>query len=256
MSPEGSVKLKPGNIVDQIVAIRSQWHIKNHPFFHLMRDGKLELPALGVWLAQHYQWVRFGLRGFGLLMARAPDDVRRLLIENMAEEEGMMAGPGEGREPHNHDDLIFAFCNYVGMSNEDVLNIRPTPAWAAQGLNYLYCMEYEPVGVALAMASTQEGQQPELNDEVTIPAFIKHYGFTKTSPEIGFFVEHAVADADHSRRQLALTAKYCDSQEIKQRALDMSLRACQIRWATVTDVYRTEVLKDPAQLILPKGVAA
>jgi hypothetical protein len=52
----------------------------------------------------------------------------------------------------------------------------------------------EPIGVVLAMQTTQEGQMPGLIGEVLLPAFEKHYGFKRTAPEIEFFAEHDAAD--------------------------------------------------------------
>lgn len=250
MAPEGSLAQNIGPFAQQIVAIMDKWHIKNHPFFKLVEKGELPIPALGVWLAQHYHYVLNGFTGFGLLYSRGPEDVRRLIIENIAEEAGIMAG-GD-REPHDHMEMIFDFCREAGLSKDEVLNFKPTPVWVAQGRNYLYVMEYEPVGVALAMAATQEGQQVDLNVEINIPSLQSQYGYAADGKEIAFFVEHAEADEDHSIRQLQLAEKYCDTPELKQQALDAALRACQIRWETVSDVYHREVLKDHGPM--PAGV--
>ena len=105
------------------------------------------------------------------------------------------------------------------MTQEEIDATEPTPGWWARTLHYVNTMREEPVGVALAMQATQEGQQVALNNEITIPSFEKHYGYTKEDDEIAFFVEHAEADAEHSRRQLDLAAKYLDTPELQARAL-------------------------------------
>jgi pyrroloquinoline quinone (PQQ) biosynthesis protein C len=241
-------------IVKKIVAIREKWHTKNHPFFQGMRTGKLPLRALGMYMAQHYRFVELVLPAFGHLMARAPEDVRYSLIENLAEEAGLQAIQKEGHVPHDHMEDIFRFTRAAGMKDAEVRNLNRTPAWWARTLHYCSTLQNEPIGVALAMQSTQEGQQVGLNVEVTLPSFEKHYGYKRGNPVIAFFEEHAEADAEHSGRQLALTAKYVNTPELAARAMWVAEEACKLRWSSITDLYLSEVLKQKP--VLPEGVKA
>ena len=50
-------KAAPSAIVTKIVGIRDKWHTKNHPFFQEFAKGKLPLRAIGIFMAQHYQFV-------------------------------------------------------------------------------------------------------------------------------------------------------------------------------------------------------
>ena len=253
MAPEGSTKID-GSIGAKINQLREDWHTKKHPFFLKMLDGSLPLRPLGVYMANHFQFVQRAQPSFGLLYYRAPHDVQLALIENLAEEEGLAAIPGEDHEPHNHNELIFSFCRAAGLSEDEVRDTKMQAAWVARSLHYVQCLREEPVGVALAMQSTQEGQQVALNTEITIPSFIKHYGFTKSSPEIGFFVEHAEADLEHSNRQMALCQKYLQTQEQQERALQICEEAVRLRWASITEIYRRDVLNEDE--VLPPGIAA
>jgi pyrroloquinoline quinone (PQQ) biosynthesis protein C len=251
MAPEGT-KSSAGAIADQIVAIRERWHTKKHPFFLAMAEGSLPLEALGIYMANHFRFVEYAVPGMGLMYFRAPNDVRQALVENMAEEHGVMALPGEGHEPHDHFKMIVDFCEVAGLSEREVRETEMPPAWWARSLHYLNVLREEPIGVALAMQSTQEGQQVALNNEVTIPAFEAHYGFTRSSPEIAFFVEHAEADLEHSARQLGLAAKYLDTLALRERALKVCDTAVRLRWASITDLHRKHVLGEAD--ILPEGV--
>ncbi len=237
----------------KVVALRDAWHTKKHPLFQSMTDGSLPLAALGHYMANHYKFVEQALPAFGYLFYRAPRDVALSLVENMAEEEGLIAAPGEGKAPHDHMEMIFAFCNAAGLSEDEVRNTRMSPAWWARTLHYVHCLRDEPVGVALAMQSTQEGQQVALNNEITLPAFQKHYGFTLDSPEIGFFVEHAEADLEHSNRQMELCQKYI-TPDLEARAMEVCEEAVRLRWASITEIYKTHVLNETE--ILPPGIAA
>ena len=237
-----------------IVAIRETWHTKNHPFFQKMLDGSLPLHALGIYMAQHYKFVSRAVPSKGLIYWRAGSDVHKAIAENLAEEEGVRAVPLEGHQAHDHWQMISDFCNAAGLSDEEIRRTEPTPAWWARTLHYLQTNRDEPVGVALAMESSQEGQQVALNNEVTIPSFEKHYGFTRDSAEIAFFVEHAEADREHSTRQLNLCEKYLDTPELRARAIEICGQAVRLRWASITDLYRRHVLSEDE--LLPDGVTS
>ncbi|HXW22662.1 MAG TPA: iron-containing redox enzyme family protein [Rhodomicrobium sp.] len=243
------------SIADRIVEIRNLWHFKNHPFFRAFAEGKLPLKALGRYQALHYHFVSKALASFGIFYARAYhlEDVRKAIVENLAEEEGLKAIPTPGHEPHDHNELILRFCRAAGLSAEEVRNMRIPASWLARGLYYYHVNATEPIGVALAMQTTQEGQMPGLIGEVLLPAFERHYGFKRDAREIEFFTEHDAADVEHSRRQIELCAKYLDTPELEARALAVAQQSVELRWASITDLYRSEVLGEKE--ILPAGVA-
>jgi pyrroloquinoline quinone (PQQ) biosynthesis protein C len=242
-------------VVDDILAVRERWHTKNHPFFRAFAEGKLPLSAMGVYMALHWQFVQRALASFGIFFTRtfAHEDVRRMILENLAEEEGLKAIPREGHVPHDHTELIFRFCKAAGFSEGDVRAMKMTPAWWGRSLHYYQTVLQEPIGVVLAMQSTQEGQQPALNSEVVLPAFAQHYGYPAGSPAIEFFTEHAEADVEHSQRQAALCARYLDTDAVRSRALEVAEEACMLRWASITELYRRDYLGETD--ILPSGVS-
>ncbi|HEY5607101.1 MAG TPA: iron-containing redox enzyme family protein [Alphaproteobacteria bacterium] len=239
---------------DKIVAIREKWHTKNHPFFVDFWKGKFGLKPVGQMMAQHYQHVLRVLPSQGYVITKAPPDGRRFALENLAEEEGIMAGPGEDRKPHDHMELIFRFCKFAGLSEKEVRTTRQLPAWRARSYFYINTTREEPFGVIVAMQSTQEGQQPALNGERMLPGFKKHFGLETEDPRIEFFAEHFIADADHSSRQIDLVAKHVTTEEVQKRALEVAETMVRTRWAGITECYRAHVLgeRDP----LPKGIAA
>jgi pyrroloquinoline quinone (PQQ) biosynthesis protein C len=77
-------------IVERVNAIRDRWHTKRHPFFREFSEGRLPLKALGRYQALHYHFVSYALPSFGLFYARAYkfEDIRKMMAENLAEEEG------------------------------------------------------------------------------------------------------------------------------------------------------------------------
>jgi pyrroloquinoline quinone (PQQ) biosynthesis protein C len=241
-------------ITDRIVAVRDRWHTKHHPFFRAFGEGKLPLKALGRYLALHHHFVSYALRSFGLFYTRFYHlaDVRKMMAENLAEEEGLKAIPQPGHQPHDHNELIFRFCDAAGLSDAEVRNTKMPPAWWARSLYYYNTVATEPVGVVLAMQTTQEGQMPGLISEVLLPAFEKHYGFKRGTPEIEFFTEHEAADVEHSQRQSTLCTKYLNTPELGSRALIVAQEICELRWASISELYRFDVLGEKE--ILPPAV--
>ncbi len=240
-------------IFGRITAIRDRWHTKRHPMFQALARGALELRVLGVYMAQHARYVRLGLEAFGLLYARAPGDVRKMLVENMAEEEGLIGGHTV-HGAHDHMEMIYSFCAAAGMAADEVRDVDMTAAWWGRALYYLNAARTEPVGVALAMQFTQEGQMPALNSEIVLPALEAHYGIAPTDPAAIFFAEHAMADVAHSERQLGLAERYLGTAEMVDRAASVAEQMCRLRWACTTETYRYEQLGEAEPL--PPGVAA
>ena len=114
---------------NKILAIRDRWHTKRHPFFRAFGEGKLALKALGRYQALHYHYVSYAVRSFGLFYTRfyQLEDVRKMMAENLAEEEGFKAIPQPGHEPHDHTELIFRFCRAAGPSDEAVRCMKMPP---------------------------------------------------------------------------------------------------------------------------------
>jgi len=239
---------------DRIVAIREAWHTKNHPFYVEFFENKFGLAPVGALMAQHFQHVTRVLPSMGVAYYKAPPEGRRFMLENLAEEEGLIAGPGEDRAPHDHMELILRFCRVAGLTDDQVKATEQLPAWRARSYFYLNTVREEPFAVIVAMQSTQEGQQPAINGERMLPAFKKYYGYELEAPEIEFFAEHYVADADHSSRQIDLVAKLITNDDLAERAIAVAETAVKTRWACMTEVWKKAVLgeKDP----LPKGIAA
>jgi pyrroloquinoline quinone (PQQ) biosynthesis protein C len=92
--------ISSASIAERIIAVRERWHTKQHPFFRAFGEGKLPLRALGRYQALHFQFVSRALPSFGILYARAYhlEDVRKMIAENLAEEEGLKAIPGPGHK--------------------------------------------------------------------------------------------------------------------------------------------------------------
>jgi len=242
--------------VEKVVALRELWHTKNHPFYVEFFEGKFGLEPLGRLMAQHYQHTNRAWPAVGHVLSKAVNTIagRRAIIENIAEEEGILAGPGEDRQAHDHNELILRFTRLAGLTDEEVKATEQLVSWRARTYFYYHVAREEAFPVIVAMMSTQEGQQPGINAERTLPALTKRHGFSRSDPGIRFFSEHEIADADHSNRQLDLVATLITNEELQQRALEVAEVSVKTRWASMTEIYRKAVLGE--RDVLPDGVAA
>lgn len=201
-----------------ILALRDTWHTKDHPFFIEFHEGKIGLDALGALMVQHYQHVDRVMPSLGIAIFKATGGARKFMIETLAEEEGLLGGNHGERKAQDHMELIYRFCEVAGYDKATVQAAEQLPAWRARSYFYLHVMREEPIGVIVAMQSTQEGQQPAINIERVIPAMLKLHGYGMDSPEIEFFTEHAIADQEHSGRQIKLVAELVRDEDTRARS--------------------------------------
>lgn len=236
-----------GRVSEQIIAIRDRWHCMNHPFYDRLAEGSLDIKHLGGFLAQHYVMVSQIFRSLGLTYAKAPGDVARFIVENLAEEAGLVGI--EGSEAHDHSDLIFRFTRYCGMTDEEVRNTEPLPAWFARAAHYWWLSQAEPAIVRIALQSATESQLVGENCGRVVPALTAHYGFRRDSPEIHFFVEHATADVKHGNQMFQLVDRHVTTPELRDRVIRVVERHCKLRWASFSELYRVTHLGE--ELIQP-----
>ena len=75
-------------------AIRDRWHCMNHPFYDRLAEGTLDLRHLACFLVQHSLLVRQSFRSIGVTYAKSPDDIAHFIVENLAEEAGLIGIDG------------------------------------------------------------------------------------------------------------------------------------------------------------------
>lgn len=229
----------PDRLSDRLIGIRDRWHCKNHPFYGDLAAGRLELRHLGAFLVQHYLVVRQIFRSIGLAYAKAPDDIARNIIENLAEEAGLIGI--DDREAHNHTDLILAFTRHCGIDDEAVRHGELLPTWLARAALMRWITEAEPAALRMAVQASTESQLVGENGEVVVPALVAHYGFREDDPTIGFFTEHAFADVKHGNEMYELVDRHVVSRDDRRRAEMWTTRMCRLRWASFNELYRETV---------------
>ena len=162
----------------------------NHPFYQAWTEGRLPLDTLRQYSRQYFHHVEAFPRAVSAVHSACPDrDGRRMLAENLAEEEGIEAGK------QDHATLWLMFACGLGESKEGVRAQKLNPETEAliatfrrlsrqsyaAGLGALYAYESQFPGVASAK----------------IEGLVDRYGISD-EPTLRFFRVHESADVEHS----------------------------------------------------------
>ena len=173
--------------IDAKVAERA---MLRHPFYQAWTEGSLPLDTLRAYARQYFHHVEAFPRAVSAVHSACPDrDGRRMLAENLAEEEGIEAGK------QDHAALWLMFACGLGESEEAVRCQSLNPETQAlidtfrtlsrrsyaSGLGALYAYESQFPGVAAAKIEGLTGR----------------YGVTDEET-LRFFQVHQSADVEHS----------------------------------------------------------
>ncbi|MBA3576419.1 MAG: CADD family putative folate metabolism protein [Pseudomonadota bacterium] len=173
--------------IDARVAERA---MLSHPFYQAWTEGRLPLDTLRAYARQYFHHVEAFPQAVSAVHSACPDrDGRRMLAENLAEEEGVEAGK------QDHATLWMMFACGLGETDEAVrdqqLNAetlelidtfrRLSRRSYASGLGALYAYESQFPGVATAK----------------IDGLVERYGISDEET-LRFFQVHATADIEHS----------------------------------------------------------
>lgn len=234
-------------VSEQILAIRERWHCKRHPFWDRLAEGELDIRHVGAFLAQHRACVHEIFASIGLTYTKSSKDIATVIVENLAEEAGLLGI--DGREAHEHNDLIFRFTRYCGLTDEEVRNTKLLPSWYARAAAYWMISYTQPAIVRIAVQATQESQSVGIYGERVLPALTTRYGFTMDSPEIHFFVEHSVADVKHGDLMLELVDRHVNTPELLDAVLYHTEQISKLRWNATSELYRVTHLHGEGTLL-------
>jgi pyrroloquinoline-quinone synthase len=174
--------------IDATVAERA---MLSHPFYQAWTDGTLSLDTLRDYARQYFHHVEAFPRAVSAVHSACPDRIgRRMLAENLAEEEGVEAGK------QDHASLWLMFACGLGEDEAAVREQHLNPETEAlietfrrlsrksyaSGLGALYAYESQFPGVAAAK----------------IDGLVERYGISD-EPTLRFFQVHQSADVVHSQ---------------------------------------------------------
>jgi pyrroloquinoline-quinone synthase len=175
------------NAIDRKVAARS---MLSHPFYQAWTEGRLPLNTLQTYARQYFHHVEAFPRAVSAVHSLCDDrDGRRMLAENLAEEEGIELGK------QDHSSLWLMFADGLGESEAAVRSepLNPETKALIETLGRLSRRSYAS---GLGALYAYESQFPAVA-KAKIEGLIENYGI-KDEETLRFFRVHETADVEHS----------------------------------------------------------
>lgn len=173
--------------IDAAVEARS---MLAHPFYQAWERGELSREALRAYAMQYFHHVEAFPRAVSAVHTNCPDAAgRRLLAENLAEEEGV------GPDKDDHASLWLGFAAALGAGEEDVraAPLNPETRTLIETFRRLSRGSYAS---GLAALYAYETQLPAIA-RTKIEGLVARYGVDSPAA-LKFFEVHELADIEHS----------------------------------------------------------
>jgi pyrroloquinoline-quinone synthase len=197
-------------------------HLLKHPFYRAWEAGQLNRDILRYYAEQYggrAGHVNVFPLGVGAVYAQCDPanlKARKLLMENLVEEEGFM---NEGDD--DHPELWTRFAEGMGASRRDMETIELAPESAHLSETYLrHCRSSYAEGLAALYA--YEYQNSDIC-RTKIQGLVDHYGVDPQDDRtLGFFTVHQGADIEHTQACEALLDELspADQEKARRAALD------------------------------------
>jgi pyrroloquinoline-quinone synthase len=212
-------------------------HSAVHPWSEAWTSGKLNRQLLGEWVKQHFHYVSYFAQWLGTVYANCPHpEVQHFLLENIAEEEGMIGGAGYA--PVRHSDLLLEFGVTCGKSRQEILDAQVNGELLPETLglqSWCFRQSQRPFVEALAgLLVGLESQVPAIYAKTT-PPLLEKYGFTED--EVTFFTMHIAADAEHGERGFEIVEKYATTEEQRVTCVRLVKEATMMRRLYLDGLY-------------------
>ena len=174
--------------IDSKVAERA---MLSHPFYQAWTEGRLPLDTLRAYSRQYFHHVEAFPRAVSAVHSACPDrDGRRMLAENLAEEEGIEAGK------QDHASLWLMFACGLG-ENEVAVRSQKLNAETLGLIQTFRKLSRRSYASGLGALYAYESQFPAVAS-AKIEGLIERYD-VKDEETLGFFRVHESADVEHSR---------------------------------------------------------
>jgi pyrroloquinoline-quinone synthase len=175
------------DLIDEKVAERA---MLSHPFYQAWTEGRLPLDTLRSYARQYFHHVEAFPRAVSAVHSACPDrDGRRMLAENLAEEEGVEA------RKQDHATLWLMFACGLGES-EDAVRAQALNAETQALIDTFRRLSRTSYGAGLGALYAYESQFPAVAS-AKIEGLIERYGITDEET-LRFFRVHETADVEHS----------------------------------------------------------
>ena len=193
--------MKVSTAIDSRVAERA---MLSHPFSQAWTEGRLPLDTLRDYARQYFHHVEAFPRAVSAVHSACDDrEGRRMLAENLAEEEGLEAGK------QDHASLWLMFAYGLGEREEAVRSQRLNPETRAL-IDTFRKLSRQSYAAGLGALYAYESQFPGVA-HAKIEGLIERYGISEEST-LRFFRVHESADVEHSDVCRALLDRLPEAQ--------------------------------------------
>lgn len=175
---------------DAIDAAVAQRSMLAHPFYQAWEEGALTKDALRAYARQYFHHVEAFPRAVSAVHANCPDAMgRRLLAENLAEEEGL----GEGKD--DHASLWLGFAAALGADEAEVRGVEVNIE-TQNLIDTFRKLSRQSYASGLAALYAYENQLPGIA-KTKIKGLVERYDITEERG-LKFFQVHELADIEHA----------------------------------------------------------
>lgn len=173
--------------IDAAVEARS---MLAHPFYQAWEEGVLSKDALRAYAKQYFHHVEAFPRAVSAVHANCPHAAgRRLLAENLAEEEGIGAGKDD------HAALWLGFAAAMGADEDETRATKINPETQAL-IDTFRRLSRKSYASGLAALYAYESQLPAIA-KTKIKGLVERYDVNQPSA-LRFFEVHELADIEHA----------------------------------------------------------
>jgi pyrroloquinoline-quinone synthase len=207
----------------------ARYDLLQHPFYQAWSKGELTRDELREYASEYWHHVSAFPTYLSALHARLEDaPLRRTVLENLADEEGVPAGPA-------HSDLWMDFATGMGADATVVRDRTLQPETAALIAHFRGAMQTSPA-TALASLYTYESRVPAIA-RTKAEGLKQHYGADKATAR--YFTIHQTADVHHAKVwRDAIEAELATHPEDADVALDAAEATAAALWSTLSGIER------------------
>lgn len=205
------------------------YDLLQHPFYQAWSNGELTRDDLREYAAEYWHHVSAFPAYLSALHSQIPDGkLRRMVLENLADEEGLEDGCP-------HSDMWMDFARGMGAEEGAVRGRMLAPETQALIGHFRGAM-HGPVAGALAALYAYESRVPAIA-KTKAEGLAWHYGADAETQR--YFTVHAVADVYHARVwRAALTSELALHPEDTEAALNAAEAAARALWNTLDGIER------------------
>ena len=209
---------------EKLKASISSYHLLSHPFYQAWNQGDVPKERLKEYAKQYYNHVKAFPRYISATHSHCDDiEKRRVLLENLADEEGLNETP--------HPELWLRFAEGLGLSRSEIEG-HPARQSIKNVIEVFLSSARSSYAEGLASLYAYEYQVPEIA-EAKIKGLKEHYNVSDDR-SLFFFTVHQSADVYHRKECEKLIDSFSEREYVP--ALKAAEKSAKALWDFLSDM--------------------